>query len=227
MNVKAFAAAHPVGFLKVPKILRSQMVRATVKYQAPDQIDFRPFCTPVEDQGDKPWCAAYACANWAESVLWQKTGEIRQIDPTWIYKGAKAIDGDPYGDGTTLNAVLDVIRGKMKKEFPSDVCRVKFVDKDPDEVKYAVHRYGRILGGFDITDEWYAQNPKTAIRGDSRRSIGGHAVLICGYNKDGVFIQNSWGSDWGMGGFGLVTWKAFDDQYMYGTVLTRCLDNLN
>ena len=36
---------------------------------------------------------------------------------------------------------------------------------------------------------------------------GGHAVIICGYDQEGVYIQNSWGRTWGFKGFCLMKWE--------------------
>jgi hypothetical protein len=44
--------------------------------------------------------------------------------------------------------------------------------------------------------------------------LGGHAFAIVGYDERGLWIQNSWGSDWGLGGFGLLT---YDDWLTNGT----------
>ena len=68
------------------------------------------------------------------------------------------------------------------------------------------------------------QSNGTNVRGEKAQSYGGHAVLVCGYNPGGVWIENSWGKKWGVGGFGFIEWKAFREQFMYGTVLTNCLN---
>ncbi|QKW25493.1 C1 family peptidase [Streptomyces seoulensis] len=39
--------------------------------------------------------------------------------------------------------------------------------------------------------------------------IGGHEVTIVGYNTKGVKIENSWGTNWGAGGYFTVPWKFF------------------
>jgi hypothetical protein len=38
---------------------------------------------------------------------------------------------------------------------------------------------------------------------------GGHAVAIVGYTTQGFVIQNSWGPDWGAGGFALLPYEDF------------------
>jgi hypothetical protein len=37
---------------------------------------------------------------------------------------------------------------------------------------------------------------------------GSHAVLAVGYDQYGVWIQNSWGTDWGYYGYGRISWRV-------------------
>jgi PKD repeat protein len=39
-------------------------------------------------------------------------------------------------------------------------------------------------------------------------SRGLHAILAVGYDQDGLLIQNSWGTGWGLGGFGRLSWAV-------------------
>lgn len=40
-------------------------------------------------------------------------------------------------------------------------------------------------------------------------AASGHAVAIVGYTRDGFIIQNSWGVDWGTGGFALLPYEDY------------------
>ncbi len=46
-----------------------------------------------------------------------------------------------------------------------------------------------------------------AERSEVSRSEHYHAVLITGYNHDGLEIMNSWGEDWESQGFSTIPWK--------------------
>ena len=43
----------------------------------------------------------------------------------------------------------------------------------------------------------------------SGRASSGHAVAFVGYSSQGFIVQNSWGTDWGKGGFALLPYEDF------------------
>lgn len=49
---------------------------------------------------------------------------------------------------------------------------------------------------------------------DRERQLGGHEVLAVGYLQsypDHVLVRNSWGTDWGLGGYFLMPWSVILD----------------
>lgn len=227
--VKDFSKMFVRGALKVPeaKFLGARF-RAAPKFRGPPRLLLSGYCTPVENQGAKPWCAAYSASSYAENILWRVKGYREEIDPAPVYAHAKRIDGAPDGDGTYLECALDALLEQGL--FDRNVSKVKTFggrmfgsDTALDDLKYAVHRYGVCVAGFNITSEWF--DPKgDVIRGERAARQGGHAVTVCGYDETGVLILNSWGADYARNGFVYLSNKAFDDQFMYGALLTHVLD---
>lgn len=228
----AFGRTHwMINGLKVPKNLQ-KMTKLQFgfgrPFQAPATVDLRDYCTQTENQGSNPWCAAYSAANWAENILWRKNDYIQNIGPEMLYREAKKIDGDPDTDGTTLDAVLQVLLNKGY--FDPNKCKIQVIwnySGWENSLRYAIHKFGACLIGCNITEEWYlVGGKKTSVTGKSHNTcVGGHAVLCCGYNRDGIIIQNSWGEEWGAYGFGLITWEALRKQFLYAAVLTNCLND--
>lgn len=222
---------NPCG-LRIPeRLLKKNELKFGSRIECPVELLLDGYCTPVEDQGAKPYCAAYSASNFAESVLWRKLGYRVEIDPDPLYLHAKTIDGDPTGDGTYLECTLDALL--EKGYFDRGTCKVKTFggsvlglgSNGLASVKNAIHRYGVCIAGFNITGEWF--NPKGGvIRGAEKSPEGGHAVTLVGYDADGVLIMNSWGKDYAHEGKVYITNKAFEDQFMYGSVITNCLNGM-
>jgi hypothetical protein len=72
----------------------------------------------------------------------------------------------------------------------------------------------------ELTDVWYPSEAPDL-------SIGGHAVCVVGYDDEkygGAFeIQNSWGTDWGNGGYVWIPYAVFEDFAYHGYEI---IDNL-
>jgi C1A family cysteine protease len=59
--------------------------------------------------------------------------------------------------------------------------------------------------------ESFSEAEKTAvvdIPTEGESAIGGHAMLIVGYNqkKEEFIVRNSWGPNWGYGGYCYMPW---------------------
>ncbi len=52
-----------------------------------------------------------------------------------------------------------------------------------------------------------------------KKSIGGHAFALVGYNDRGFVVQNSWGTSWGASGFAVL---PYDDWIVNGTDAWAC-----
>ncbi|SFW74978.1 C1 family peptidase [Amycolatopsis australiensis] len=76
---------------------------------------------------------------------------------------------------------------------------------EPVPIGFQVHQSFMDLDAQSASDYSY-------LPGDqySDPIVGGHEVTIVGYNSQGVKIENSWGANWGDGGFVTVPWSFFD-----------------
>lgn len=198
----------PKGFSKI---------KTSDKFVAPRKIDSRDMLLTSSHQGGSPHCVGYSTAGYCEFVHWKTKHYPQQIDGDHIYFEAKKLDNSPnvrgtwikYGIQASIN--LNLIQGKGKL-IPSNM----------QDIKFALHQYGVCIAGFRITNEWDKVERKTGIIsdfGDKAKKRGGHAVLLCGYDSKGIYIQNSWGEEWGLHGFALLKWHQFDKQFKYAMVI--------
>lgn len=225
-RTEEFERHHPVGFLRVPPQMKDMSVLRfnSARFVAPKEVLLMDYCTRTEDQGATPMCAGYAASLFAENVLWRKNDVPTEISARLLYEHAKSIDGEPDVDGTSLAAVMQSLLDL--NIFDKDICKINIIKTIP-QIQFAIHKFGCCLLGLNISREWYACNAKKAtIYGSGDQTlIGGHAVLCCGYNRDGVMIANSWGEEWAHYGFALLTWECLEKQFIYGAVLTNCLND--
>ena len=91
-------------------------------------------------------------------------------------------------------------------------------------IKFLIHKYDFLHAGFQISEGWYTANENDYFIRDCGANLGGHAVCLVGYSKDGAYIANSWSSNWGHRGFAILPWSIFKKQFMYACYLQGSLD---
>ena len=200
----------------------------------PLKIDNRQLMAPTDSQSVFPHCAAYSAATIIESIYWKMTGKLKQLDSHQIYSLAKLLDGAINIDGTYLEYAMEsVIRlCKADPEFKFlENARIKtfFNDKTNNTIeltKQLLHKYDFLQVGFNIDEGWYDCNQMNYILKARGNNLGGHAVDLCGYDSDGFYILNQWGSGvngqkgWGAKGYAIIPYQLFLQQFIYGVYLT-------
>jgi len=91
-----------------------------------------------------------------------------------------------------------------------------------EAIKFLLHKYDFVQIGCNVTDSWYWKNNNDYTIVPGGKQIGGHAILACGWSIDGLYIQNSWGKEWGAKSFAIIRWDAFLEQFLYACYI----DNL-
>lgn len=64
-----------------------------------------------------------------------------------------------------------------------------------EDIKYALMTYGPVLGAISMYEQYVVDSNNILVQNKQSRNVGGHAILIYGWNKDGWLCQNSWGED--------------------------------
>ncbi len=87
-----------------------------------------------------------------------------------------------------------------------------------------MNEVGAVYVSADVHKGWETSAIKNGVIEISNKLIGGHAFAIVGYNDEGFWVQNSWGSSWGRDGLALWTyedWKAnVRDAWVFSLALT-------
>lgn len=195
----------------------------------PLKIDNRQLCAPTDNQGQEQSCAAFSIANICESIIWKKIGKLVNLDAHQIYAGAKILDGMKNEDGTYLECAIKAAFGLGG--FDSSNIEIGFLhndgtDKTVEEMKFLIHKYDFVHVGFQIYDGFYSCNEQDYVAKFSGRCLGGHAMIGCGYDQTGVYIQNSWGSAFGTKGFCIIRWEDVKKYLMYACYVKNSFEGI-
>jgi hypothetical protein len=74
-------------------------------------------------------------------------------------------------------------------------------------IRNNIFHWGPVSTGMKVYSDFYTFNPKTDIYEWDKSSpeVGGHAIELVGWgmenNRDFWWVKNSWGEDWGIGGY--------------------------
>ncbi len=117
----------------------------------------------------------------------------------WWLDAAKRPLGAYYRVETRSITDMHVALNEVGILYASAVCHAGW-DKGLDAVKNPAIA--------SINDIWTIPYQK------ADPDDGGHAFAIVGYNSQGFLIQNSWDTNWGTGGFGILTYRDWLENAM-------------
>lgn len=192
---------------------------AAVKSGVMAYSDWTHYAIPTDNQHNLPACAGFATANWIECMIRKRIGHDaiprgRQIDGESIWRKARQMfwAHEPVGAGGIYvehGLKAAIVLGIL----PPDT---QIVSSDMDIGQLAATlRCAPVIQGTNVWSGWnHADRTNGQIPDDAERG-GGHATCIVGVlEQDGqhfVLFQNSWGGDWGLGGYGVLTRRQWSD----------------
>jgi C1A family cysteine protease len=188
-------------------------------------VDLRPYCSSIENQGNLGSCTGQAIAG-AIELLHKRASRTLDVSRLFIYyyersmistvnydSGAYIRDGIKvcYTYGAPVESLWPYNINKFRTLPPStamqDAAKRKVTSyqrvADFNGVIDAVASGYPVVVGFTVYSSFESNSvARTGVmpypNTSTERVLGGHAVLIVGYNKNrNVFIvRNSWGSGW-------------------------------
>jgi C1A family cysteine protease len=196
----------------------------------PELVDLRPAMPPVWDQGDVGSCVGHGVAA-AHYCAQKMSGAKVQITPSrlFIYYNGRVLDGTTKQDAGTF--IRSAVKALAKQGVPDEgfwrynplkwpvkppvaaYFNAKFhqavsyrrVDNTNElALKSALAQDLPVVFGATLYEDFYDLVDNSVSFPDStRRTIGGHCMLIVGYSDDrGAFlVRNSWGRGWGDDGY--------------------------
>ena len=198
----------------------------------------------ILDQRSEGACTGFALAG-AINLLYRFSGQNIKVSSRMLYEMAKRSDewpGEDY-DGSSLRGA---IRGwvnmgtcteeewpyKVRQKGSLTIDRAKLARKNTIGAYYRlkpiVNHYHAALNeakviavSAQVHKGW--DNPKNGRIRHFKRTDGGHAFIIVGYNSEGFWVQNSWDEPWGEGGVALWTYEDWLENVMDAWVFRLAL----
>ncbi|MCL1633351.1 C1 family peptidase [Luteimonas sp. SX5] len=197
---------------------------------------------PILDQGEEGACTAFGLATVAHTLLRTRaSGANRiQVSTRMFYDMARRYDewhGESYSGSSCRGAMKGWHRHGVCSErvWPykpglqmepytearaRDALRnplgayLRVNHKDLVAMHAAFAEVGVLYASCGAHAGWLEPPKSGMLAWREQEEVGYHAFAIVGYDSDGFWFQNSWGRDWGRGGFGHV---SYDEWLQRGT----------
>jgi C1A family cysteine protease len=207
----------------------------------PKFVDMRILCSPVEDQRATNSCTANACVG-ALEILERKNEPFHSdLSRLFVYYNTRVIDDSVDKDqGAYLSSSMKALKqygACLESTWPFNP---KHILQKPDAECYEeafltkVVEYARVAQGGPIRaaladgypvvfgmmlEESFMRTGKdgiVALPGQLPEWVGGHAMLIVGYDevRELYLVRNSWGRKWGLDGYCLIPFRMVDNPQM-------------
>jgi C1A family cysteine protease len=206
----------------------------------PAHVDNRASCAPIYDQGALGSCTGFAIAKGLREFI-QRTNHEAQVplSAMFLYYEERVLQDTVNEDsGATMTAGLQVLQDTgvaPDSAWPYNIPQFKVKPsqaaydaagankvhhatqvKGLDDVKTVVAKGGAVAIGFQV----YQSFMKIGADGvmpmpkPTERVVGGHAVLVVGYDdaKKAVLVRNSWGTKWGQEGYFWMPYAFIGDE---------------
>lgn len=210
-------------------------LRGRVVVKLPSKVDLSEILPSVRDQGNLGSCTGFGIGGNLTGCAKQQKSGIDWFSPTWIYNGARLLEGTlAYDDGAFPRDCLEFLRAngclleifraykdtldttdptkwtcaKNAKDWPI-VSYARLVD-GVDGIKGALAAGHLVSLGSPWFGSWNDTGPNGILSDDYNVVSGGHEYLCYGYDDAlGIlFCQNSWGTSWGKAGRFAIRYSA-------------------
>jgi papain like protease len=204
--------------------------------------DFKSFNIPVLNQGSEGACTGFGLATVANYLLTRRKVVPNPIpvSPRMLYEMAKRYDewpGEQYSGSSARGAMKGwhkhgvcsendwpYVAAKNDKFGLTDARTAAAIrrplgayfrvnHKDIVAMHTALAEVGILYATGNVHEGW-ARVGADGVIPYSDELKGGHAFAIVAYDENGFWIQNSWGTSWGLKGFACIT---YDDWLEHGT----------
>jgi len=173
-------------------------------FNIPEEYSYVQYLPEVENQGHTNMCVTYSLAahlDWNCNVdSGSENNRNNHINKQEIY-AVRSIPGDR---GMSFKEALNYVKKHGVKSDRGNIKIEKYaMIKSELALKHALLLNGPCIGGLMV------KNPESKEFWNGPKNLGGHAIAIVGYNKEGFIIRNSWGKTYGNQGYWVLKYGDF------------------
>lgn len=199
---------------------------------------------PILDQGQEGACTGFALATVAHYLLRRRSvrPDLKTVSPRMFYDMARRYD-EFDGDETEGSSARGAMKGWHKHGVCSEKAWPYVVGAPPESLTgaRALDASQRPLGAYlrvnhqDLTamhcaisevgvlyatglvhSGWNSVDSTSGLIefNGQQEILGGHAFALVAYDREGFWLQNSWGPKWGRRGFAKI---KYSDWLIHGT----------
>jgi len=220
---------YKFGWIPDLKDNRDKIYSAPRIKECPGSVNLLEYCAPVENQTTTSSCTAHGIVGNLEMLEKKNNTNFYDISRLFVYYNTRMIRGieDTDGGAYIRDGIKSLVRYGYCSEklwkYDEERVNEKSDRKSYKEAKrHLIKEYKRILNIIDIIkciasgypvifgialyesfqSKKVAKTGKIPIPKRNEKPIGGHCMLVIGYDiKKKVFIvRNSWSSKWGDNG---------------------------
>jgi len=214
------------GAIKSKIDIRDYTIDSNVELPEEFQLTGLP---AVKNQHDVCSCVAFVASEIAEYFEIKQCKNRDRLSAGYIY-------GTRYeytGKGMYLRDALKTLKNKgickqtrfiYNREVPeiieklkqSDItskdtehCRITtyFRCRTIEDIKAAIYSKRPVMLAVDWHDDNYFLKNEPFVLYPGEKNVGGHAIFVYGWNKEGLLFQNSWGTSWGNKGRAILSYE--------------------
>ena len=227
---------------KQPVDLRDKPYTLTNLTQ-PNIVDLRQYCSAIEDQGNLGSCTGNAIAG-AIELLDKRAGRTLDVSRLYIYYYERLLEGTVnYDNGAYIRDGMRAVYNygaPLESLWPYTISKFRTVPSSQaiaDGSKRKVTLYQAVANhqgcldalasgfpvviGFSVYASFESASvARTGImpypNTSKEQLLGGHAVLLVGYDKTKqvYIVRNSWGNSWGDKGYFYMPFQVIQNSQM-------------
>jgi C1A family cysteine protease len=199
------------------------------KFGLSKRIDLRGICPPIYNQGSLGSCVYQTAAAQLQIVQVRTGYEEYMPSRLFMYYCARVRQNSVNRDsGSSIRMSMKVMASdgacdesmwkyntkQYKTKPPANafnaakkhtIDEYQRVEQTPDDIRAALHGGFPVSFGFTVYKSFNSvgKNGIVPIPEKNEKVLGGHAVLIVGYEdaKQQFLVRNSWGEGWGENGY--------------------------